>query len=207
MKSMNNYTCEIRSANIEDNGTLSGHAIVYGQVADMRMYYESFARSAVTNFLKRKDRDVVAFYDHNHSQILGRESSNTLTLRDESEGLGFDISLPSTSYANDVRELVARGDLKAMSFGFRPGHYETRRAPDGRVLRHYTSFDLREVSLVAFPAYSGTDVKLRSMDFIPISSNASKFVKARAKINLGTRENYPNENIKRNNERDGGDNL
>jgi len=65
-------------------------------------------------------------------------------------------TLPNTSYGRDAAELVRRGDVTGFSFGFSmPTRGGDEWSADGteRLLK---SVRLFEVSLVAFPAYSGT---------------------------------------------------
>lgn len=161
---MNRLHVELRSAEVTGN-TLAGHAGVFGQLAEIRGGWEALAPGAFDEVLARDD-DVVALRDHNPSLLLGRRSNGTLRLSTDDDGLAFEVDLPDTSYARDVRELVARGDLKGASFGFVPGKSEYGHAPDGRQIRTYSSIrKLLDVSVVSQPAYDGTDVILRHVSF------------------------------------------
>lgn len=178
------FAVELRAAEVSGN-TLTGHAAVFGQVAEVRGGWEAIAPSAFDEALARPD-DVVALRDHNPELLLGRISSGTLRLSTDSEGLAFEVDLPDTAYARDVRELVGRGDLAGASFGFVPGTDELGHAPDGRQLRTHTSVRrLVDVSVVAVPAYGGTDVRLRSYDFAPCIRNRNLILAARAALALG----------------------
>jgi HK97 family phage prohead protease len=98
--------------------------------------------------------------------LLGRQSSGTLKVWADSRGLGFELALPKTSYANDVRELASRGDLGGMSIGFQPGE-ESWSAIGKRELRtHISVARLVEISPVSIPAYDDTTAQLRSLDHI-----------------------------------------
>lgn len=160
------YYAELRSADVSGD-TLAGHAAVFGQTAQIRGGYEAVAPEAFDAVLKRGD-DVVALRDHDPALLLGRLSSGTLRVRTDDVGLAFEVDLPDTAYARDVRELVRRGDLRGASFGFVPGTDVLGHAPDGKQLRTHTSVArLLDVSVVALPAYEGTDVVLRSLTFGP----------------------------------------
>ncbi len=63
--------------------------------------------------------DVRALYEHNYTQLLGRTKSGTLVLSEDDTGLRFELTPPNTQLGNDVLELVERGDISGMSFGFR----------------------------------------------------------------------------------------
>ena len=149
--------------------TLRGHAAVFGQTAKIGGGYEQLAPTAFDAALK--DSDVRALLNHNPTLVLGRQSAGTLRLGVDAEGLAFEVDLPNTSYARDLRELVARGDVTGASFGFVPGADKYRKAPDGKQIRTHTSVaQLLDVSPVTWPAYDGTSVALRHMD---ISTGAS----------------------------------
>jgi len=55
----------------------------------------------------------------------------------------------------DARELISRGDVDAMSFGFTVARGGDEWSADGSV-RTLTKINLHEVSIVAFPAYTAT---------------------------------------------------
>jgi len=163
---VNRLHAELRAAEVAGN-TLAGHAAVFGQLAEIRGGYEAISPAAFDEVLARDD-DVVALRDHDPSLLLGRRSAGTLRLATDADGLAFEVDLPDTSYARDVRELVARGDLRGASFGFLPGKDELGRAPDGKQVRTHTSIRrLIDVSVVGIPAYDGTNVTLRHLTFGP----------------------------------------
>lgn len=160
---MNRFMVECRAEITGDR--LAGHAAVFGQVAVMPGHYERLAPSAFRSTLGAGD-DVAALINHNPSLILGRTSAGTLRLDVDERGLAFSVDLPDTSYARDLRQSVARGDIKGMSFGFMPGDDEWSTTPDGRRLRTHTDVKrLLDVSAVTYPAYEGTDVTLRHLTF------------------------------------------
>ncbi len=161
---MNRLWTEFRAT--IDGDKLVGHAAVFGQMARMAGGYERLAPTAFDAALADATTDVRALMNHDASLLLGRQSAKTLRLGVDSEGLRFEVDLPDTSYAHDLRTLVARGDITGASFGFVPGDDEMSRAPDGRQLRTHTSVaQLIDVSPVTFPAYDEASVKLRSYTF------------------------------------------
>jgi len=184
---VNRLCVELRAAEVTGN-TLAGHAAVFGQVAPIRGGYEQVAPTAFDEVLGRDD-DVVALRDHNPSMLLGRRSAGTLRLSTDRDGLVFETDLPDTSYARDLRELVARGDLRGASFGFLPGKDELGHAPDGKQLRTHTSIDrLLDVSVVTLPAYDGTDVTLRHVTFgPPVLDNRTRLILARHRARYARR--------------------
>lgn len=177
------YCAELRSAEVTGD-TLAGHAAVFGKLAEIRGGWEAIAEGAFDAALARSD-DVVALRDHNPELILGRTSNGSLRLGIDPDGLTFEVDLPDTSYARDVRSLVAGGYLTGASFGFLPGEDKIERAPDGRQLRTHTSVRrLLDVSVVAIPAYDGTNVTLRHVTFDQRSRRASQIIMARHRARI-----------------------
>lgn len=175
------YEVEFRAEVTGDR--IVGHASVFDQMADVGPHWEQINRGAFDAVLGAEP-DVRALVNHDPSKVLGRSGAGTLKLGVDDDGLAFEVDLPDTSYANDLRTLVARGDVTGASFGFVPGKDAWSKAPDGRQLRSHVSLSrLVDVSVVTFPAYSGAGVALRS---IPLAgtSNRSRLVRARAAVTL-----------------------
>lgn len=176
-------------AEVEATGKLlRGHAAVFDQVAEIFPGYgEELASTAFDEVLKRDDLDTRALFNHDPSLLLGRSSAGTLRLRTDSTGLEFEADLPNTSYANDLRELIDRGDVTGASFGFIPGVMVLSRAEDGGELTTHTSVaDLLDVSPVTFPAYGGTDVALRSKTSgAAPAKRPVRLIRARALLTIG----------------------
>lgn len=172
------YNVECRAEISGDK--LIGHASVFNQVADVGRHWEQVGPKAFERVLKDPATDARALRDHNPSMVLGRQSANTLRLSTDDEGLVFDVDLPDTSYANDLRVLVDRGDVTGASFGFIPGDDNWSKAPDGRQLRtHESVARLVDVSAVTFPAYEGAGVSLRAVDFGRTNSNRTRLIQIR----------------------------
>jgi HK97 family phage prohead protease len=117
---------------------------------------EIIDRTAFNKTLKDKT-EVRALWNHNDSFILGNTKSETLELEDSDDGLICRCELPDTSYANDLFTIISRGDVKTMSFGFRPIKWEDSNNGKMRTLKE---IKLEEVSYgVTFPAYPETNSK------------------------------------------------
>lgn len=174
------FLAEFRA--VLDGNRLVGHAAVFGQTAQVAGGYERLAASAFDAALADEGTDVRALVNHNPTMVLGRQSAGTLRLGTDAEGLRFEIDLPDTSYARDLRELVARGDVTGASFGFVPGDDAISRAPDGKQLRTHTSVaKLLDVSPVTWPAYDGTQVSLRNIQFSGVTAR-EQAIRARARL-------------------------
>jgi HK97 family phage major capsid protein/HK97 family phage prohead protease len=142
-----------------DGNTLSGVAHTYGTRTLRGGRYIQFAQGAF------RYSDVRSFWNHDTRLLLGRQSSGTVQIEDQPDGLHYSIDLPDTSYAADLKALVARGDLTEMSFGVMPGEKRVEKAGDGKPIDVYLSADLFDISPVSMPAFtSGTSIQLHSME-------------------------------------------
>ena len=136
--------------------TLTGYAAVFNADTRVGDFIERIAPGAFIRSLE-SGRDVLALADHDPKSVLGRTSSGTLALSEDSHGLAFTLTLPDTTAGRDLAALAARGDLGGMSFGFVP--VDEVWAGDTRELREV---ELHEVSVVqSWPAYPQTSVALR----------------------------------------------
>lgn len=157
----------IASGLTADGRILRGHAVVFHSLShDLGGFRERILPSAVDRTL-RESADVRALIEHDPQRIIGRTTAGTLTLRKDGDGLLAQIDPPDTAYARDLLISVERGDVTGMSFRFRvrPGG-ERWHNDQGIVTRDISDMDIREVSIVTFPAYDATDVgvALRSLD-------------------------------------------
>lgn len=175
MNNLIRYAVELR-ASVEGD-TLVGHAAVFDQIAPIGSRgYERVARTAFDGALQ----DVRALINHDENLLLGRQASGTLRVEVDDQGLAFEVELPDTQYARDLRTLVARGDLTGASFGFIPGKESWSRASDGRALRTHDSIkEVMDVSVATFPAYEGAGVRLRALTIAPLDRR-TQLIRARA---------------------------
>lgn len=145
---------------------LVGYAAVYGPLSeDLGGFRERVAPGAFRRDLE-SDRDIRALLDHDTAKVLGRRANGTLTLESDERGLRVDIRPPEgVTYSEDLKKLVARGDINQMSFGFmvRKDGDEWERMEDGTRLRILNDLELVEVSVVTIPAYPDTSVALRAL--------------------------------------------
>jgi HK97 family phage prohead protease len=155
-----------------DGRTLAGYAAVYGEdsreiVEQGRAFIERIAPGAFAETL-RANADVKLLYNHDPAALLARTKSRTLSLKSDRNGLAFEASLPETTLGNDVRELLARGDLTGeMSFGFFVEDESWNRTRTERLVKRAR---LVEVSIVQDAAYPQTNSSLRSVSAAAIEA-------------------------------------
>lgn len=179
------YSVQFRST--VDGNTIRGHASVFNQLAKLPGHFERMDPGAFNEVLDRTDTDPRALINHDPSLVLGRRSAGTLRLKVDEEGLGFEVDLPDTSYANDLRALVARGDITGASFGFVPGTDDWSTVDGRQVRTHLSVAELVDVSVVTYPAYSGAEVALRSYDFSRTSLR-EQTIRARHRVRFTPRK-------------------
>lgn len=154
---------DIRSA--DGGNILVGHAAVFNtETVIAGMFRESIAPRAFRKSIK--ENDVRALFNHDPGQVLGRNRSGTLRLKEDDVGLWYEVDLPDTQAARDLWTLIDRGDITQSSFAFetvRELHTEPN-ADEGELLPLFTIKEARlwDVSPVTYPAYVQTDVSARS---------------------------------------------
>lgn len=158
----------------EESLKLRGYAIVYNSLSEPLygdLFRERINKGAFTKSLLENDQ--VCLWGHDTRYVLGRKSASTLILREDDKGLYFEVSLPNTTWARDLKESVDRGDIKQMSFGFKVvrdnwlDDKETLKEY-GMPVREVEEITLHEISLVTFPAYPQTNVRNKNEDvYIP----------------------------------------
>lgn len=150
---VNTTEFEIRES--AEGMTFSGYAAVFDSPSEPLPFIERIERGAFRNSLKKARNDIKFLWNHDAGEILGSTRAKTLNLYEDERGLRVEGTLPNTSRGRDVAELLKRGDVDSMSFGFSVPTGGDSWNSDGSE-RTLKSVRLHEVSLVAFPAYPGT---------------------------------------------------
>ena len=148
-----------------DGNRMRGYAIVFGRDSlDLGGFIERIRPEAVERTL-RTAANVMALVGHDDKRVIASTKSGTLQLSKDGRGLRVDIDPANTTDGRDIMELVRRGDVSGMSFGFRTLEDEWH-MEDGMPHRDILDMEVREVSIVAFPAYPDTDISVakRSLD-------------------------------------------
>ena len=161
----------METAEYEGN-TIRGYAAVYGSDSEwMGGFYEQIERGAFDDVL---DNDVRAYFNHDENLILGRVSSGTLRISTDKKGLYYEVDLPNTTYANDLMELMKRGDINQSSFAFLidRDRWEERNGTTYRIIEKVSR--LLDVSPVAQPAYPDATSELKQRDLASESEAEAK---------------------------------
>ena len=131
--------------------TVRGLAVPYGTETELfNGYFETIAPGALA---PRAEDATSLKLVYRHDEPIGLITSTNET----PEGIEIEARFSDTQTARDAYQLVRDGVIDRLSIGFIPLTYE-RIEDEAGVHTTITSLDLREVSLVPFPAYDGATV-------------------------------------------------
>jgi len=160
---------ELRTEQEENEAAyIEGYPIVFNQETDMGEWRETIDPSAAGD--EKLLRDVALMVGHDfgsiplaHSRRNNGSGTMQLTATDEGVFMRAMLDTENNPKAKEAYSAVKRGDLSGMSFAFTVNEERWEDLDTDKPLRRITGFGrIFEVSLVAFPAYSGTSVQAAS---------------------------------------------
>ena len=160
---------ELRTEQENDEAAyIEGYPIVFNQETDMGEWRETIDPSAAGD--EKLLRDVALMVGHDfgsiplaHSRRNNGSGTMQLTATDEGVFMRAMLDTENNPKAKEAYSAVKRGDLSGMSFAFTVNEERWEDLDTDKPLRRITGFGrIFEVSLVAFPAYSGTSVQAAS---------------------------------------------
>lgn len=151
-------TLELREE--KEDLIIEGYFTVFDDVIEL--YQGSFEKMDRGAFSESLSGDVRALINHDHTLVLGRTASNTLSLETDEKGLYGRIKInPNDSEAMNLYERVKRGDVSQCSIGFMIEKESYAKDDQERVIWTIEKAKLYEVSVCTFPAYENTRVEAR----------------------------------------------
>jgi len=155
---------ELRYSNVgsvdnEGDSKIGGYAMTFNQPS---VNLGGFVEKILPTALDGVDlTDIPLLSQHNTADLLARTSSDTMAVTRTEVGLYFSAILPNTNLGRDTYELIKRGDLKYMSFGFTviKDKWDITTTPHTRIIEQIGS--LKELSVVTSPAYKTSSVAKR----------------------------------------------
>jgi len=166
----NQTSFEIRELEGSDGMTFEGYASVFNSESeDLGGFREVVAPGAFKRSLRSRN-DIKLLWNHDTGAVLGSTRAGTVTLVEDERGLKVRAQLPNTTLGRDTAELIRRGDVDSMSFGFSVIKDTWDETGTNRTLN---AVRLHECSVVAFPAYSGTagTTTMRGLDKVAKRAN------------------------------------
>lgn len=160
---------DIRAEQDEDGvAYIEGYPIVFNQETEVGgLFREVIEPDAVTESLLR---DVALMVGHDfgmiplaHSRRNNENSTMRLSIDEHGVKMRSALDVVNNPRAKEAYSAVKRGDLSGMSFAFTVDKDSWEDLDTERPLRRITGIGkIYEVSLVAFPAYTGTSVQAAS---------------------------------------------
>ncbi|MDA5457989.1 HK97 family phage prohead protease [Weissella confusa] len=150
---------ELRAGQGESIGQIAGYAIVWDTPSTNLPFVEVIQSGALDGVDLSK---VLALYDHDFANVLGRVDSGTLKLDIDNHGLHFTLDIPDTTLGHDVYTQIKNGNLSGLSFRFTIANGgESWKNVNGKPVRYISKIaTMREISIVSVPAYDDTSVEV-----------------------------------------------
>lgn len=151
---------ELRASQNDDSiGQIAGYAIVWDVPSTNLPFTEIISKGALNNV---NLSGVLALYNHDFANVLGRVDAGTLKLAIDDHGLHFVLNIPDTTLGHDVYTNIKNGNLKGLSFRFTIADGgEQWKQISGKPTRVISKIaTMREISLVSVPAYDDTSVEV-----------------------------------------------
>ena len=174
VESMKNKRIEIRTSgdltSDKESRKIGGLAIAVETKSELLggSFYETIKRSAVDEALI-KANDIKLYMNHDSTQgtiARSKFGNGSLRLFVTDRGLEFETELPNTEKGDEVLEGIRRGDIDACSFAMIPDSVTWTELDNNQYQRDINSFKIvDEISILScLPAYSATEVDMRSLD-------------------------------------------
>ena len=152
---------------VSDDGLFSGYGSVFGVIDS---YKEIVAQGAFSESLQK--RTPAMLWQHRSSEPIGVYSA----IREDQTGLYVEGRLAlKTTRGAEAYELLKMGAISGMSIGFKTREDSYDRVTGIRTLK---KVDLREVSLVTFPANESARISgVKSIETIESLADAEAFLR------------------------------
>jgi HK97 family phage prohead protease len=142
---------------------ISGYAAKFNSDTVIGCYWKYTERIAPGAFDDVLLQDVRCLFNHDPNYILARSVNGAGTLKLEVDGVGlkYTYTTPDVSYAEDLAESIALGNITQSSFAFEVAeeswtYGENEGDMDVRTIMKFKT--LYDVSPVTYPAYEDTEV-------------------------------------------------
>lgn len=132
---------QLRAADT-DKREITGIAIPYSEEITYWGYRESFAPGSIDA--------AGAILRYGHQEPIGK----IIATRDLDEGFEITARISHTERGDEIWTLIKDGVLTSMSIGFEGKRWEESEDDDGNARIKWLEVNVREVSVVEFPAYS-----------------------------------------------------
>ena len=139
---------------------VGGHAIVFDSESVPLGWGDEFIEKISPDVkIEYADGDVFSLFNHDWSQVLGRLSAGTMTVRRCDIGLYVETFLADNERNRMLAQSIERGDIRGQSFGFELVDEEWEKQGDS-IYATVSHILLHEVTITPIPAYPATDIEV-----------------------------------------------
>lgn len=157
-----------------ENYTLRGHAAIFNSLSDDLGGFREIIEPRAFRAALRGKPDVRLLVNHDENRVLARttamvDGKPSLELREDKDGLHVWSIIRPRRWVDDLAIEMEDGLVDQMSFAFtlREGGDDWAVAEDGTVVRTIRADgvdELFDVSVVTYPAYTATQVAMRTLE-------------------------------------------
>jgi HK97 family phage prohead protease len=154
-----------------------GYAARFNELSEeMWGMREKIAPGAFTEAIGKSD--VRALWNHDPNYVLGRTKNGTLQIREDEQGLFYEVTPPDAQWARDLVESIKRGDVDQSSFAFTVDVEQWDESGNPVVRTIVKVRELFDVSPVTYPAYPTATSGVRSLGDVAKEHKAAPAPKA-----------------------------
>lgn len=158
------------STNKDGTLTVSGYVNKTGQLSNVlgvtKRFVEKITKGAFSKAIQNSKKDIDFLSDHDSSKFLASTRNQSLSLREDDQGLYMEATITPTSWGKDAYTLIESRIYQNMSFGFRVIKDSWKQIESNLFERTIDELELFEVSVVKNPAYSQSTIAARSIEVI-----------------------------------------
>lgn len=169
MKAMELRSSKVALTSNIEGLIVSGYVNKPGALSEVlgtaKKFRERIAPGAFKRAIENRNREIDFLAEHDSKQVLASTKNESLTLREDGEGLYMEAKISPTSYGKDYYQLISDGLVRNMSFGF-TSLKDSWNQVGGVMIRTIEELELFEVSAVRNPAYSQSSLAARDINLI-----------------------------------------
>ena len=164
---------ELRNSNVklDSNGDLvvQGYVNKPGQLSELlgtvKRFKERIKPGAFKRAIENRQMDIDFLAEHDANKMLASTRNNSLSLKEDEDGVYMEARISETSYGRDYFTLISDGLVRSMSFGFR-SLKDSWTVENGFNIRTVEELELYEISAVKNPAYLQSSISARNIELV-----------------------------------------